>query len=655
MGILNIGTSALNANLVALQTVGHNIANANTVGYSRQSAIQNTVLGQFTGAGYVGKGVNIETIARNYDEFLTRQSTLASATQASDQTRSNYLGQMSNIFQGGTDGIGASVNDMLNAFSDVASAPTDLTARTVVLTRTDESARRMRGASQSLDDLQTGITQSLGEKVGAVNTLAKNIASVNEQIARTQGSGQPANDLLDKRDQLIRNLNQYVQTSTIAATDGTLGIFIGGSQPLVMGTKASTLSLEKNDYGDPNQSKLVITQPSGSGVTMDENHLGGGEISGLLRFQNTDLVEGRNLLGRLTAAVTTRMNDQQALGLDLNGNQGKPVFSAVSVNHVLVPQPPATPNTGSVTLGISDSSQFVASDYEVSFTSATTGTIKRLSDGINVPVNTVNPSVPIPFSALPVSFDGLQLSVDTAPQAGDRFYLKPFSSAASNITREFSTPASLAMASPIVGKMGSANTGSLQLGSLTNHVNPPVNMPVTVTFDSTTSPTRYQLSSGPASAPTVTGPFNYTSGQAIESGDTPNGWTLVLQGAPGNNDTFVVQNITSNAADRALNGGNAAAMLGLRDKPTFDGAAMSDGYASLISEIGVRAQSANYSATVSTNIATSAESARTGVSGVNMDEEAAKLLQYQQAYQASAKMIQIAQSIFDTLVQTLAH
>jgi flagellar hook-associated protein 1 FlgK len=662
MGILNIGTQALNANSVALQTIGNNIANVNTAGYSRQNAIQGTVLGQFSGAGYIGKGVSIETISRNYDQFLTRQSTLAAATQASDQTRSDYLAQLSTIFQGGTNGIGASINDMLNAFSDVASAPTDLTARTVALTRIDETARRMRAASQSLDDLQAGVTQSIAEKVAAVNTLAKNIADVNGQIARVQGNGQPPNDLLDKRDQLIKNLNQYIQTTSIAADDGTVGIYIGGSQSLVLGDKASSLAVDKNEFGDSNQSKLFITQPGASAasrVMMDENRLGGGEISGLLRFQNNDLAEGRNLLGRLTTTITTRMNEQHALGLDLNNQPGGALFSTVSVNNILVPNaatsavlngnPPAD-----LALTATAPSQFVASDYEVSFTSATTGTIKRISDGINVPVNTANPSVAIPFTltaGTPVVFDGLTLSIGTTtgntPQAGDRFYLKPFSTAASNIQREFSTPSSLAVASPIVGSFGNTNKGSLQLSSLKAGVNPPTNVPAVISFSTATAPPTYSING--------VGATNYVSGVPITDGGVPPAWTVVLQGAPQNGDSFTVQDITATPLDPKLNGGNATALMNLRDEQTFDGAAMSDGYASLMSQIGVRAQSANYTATVSTNIATNAEKERTGVAGVNLDEEAAKLLQYQQAYQASAKMIQVAQSIFDTLIQTLAR
>ena len=196
--------------------------------------------------------------------------------------------------------------------------------------------------------------------------------------------------------------------------------------------------------------------------------------------------------------------------------------------------------------------------------------------------------------------------------------------------------------------MGSNNTGSLQLSNLAAGVNPPANVPVTLTFTSASTYTR---------SDTGATSYSYTSGAPIQEGGSPNAWTITLQGAPQNGDSFTVRDIKDPTLnlDLKLNGGNATAILGLRDVATFDGAAMSDGYASLISQIGVRAQSANYSATVSTNIATNAEAARTGVSGVNLDEEAARLLQYQQSYQASAKMIQIAQSIFDTLIQTLAR
>lgn len=650
MGLMNIGTQALQANQVALQTIGNNIANVNTVGYSRQSVILATVEGQFTGAGYIGKGVNIQTIQRNYDQFLTRQSTLATSTQSADTTRSDYLTQLGNIFQGGANGIGQSINDMLNSMSDVASTPTDITARTVVLTRVDETTRRLRDASQSLDDLQTGITQALGDKLNTVNTLAQKIADVNGQVALAQGSGQPPNDLLDKRDQLIHDLNQYIQTTSVPADDGSVGIYIGGSQSLVLGTTASKLALSptKDDFGDPQQNKLVVNR-DGLSVQMDEKVLGGGEVPGLLRFQNNDLAEGRNLLGRLTTSITTTLNTQHQLGLDLNGNVGQALFTPVSVNNILAPVAPAVVNgspAATLQLDISDASQFVASNYQVKVVSGTQVTVTRTSDGST---RTFDPTLAAP------TFDGLTLTGLASATAGDRFLLKPFGSAANNIAREFSAPSALAVASPIVGQMGASNTGSLQLATLKAGVNPPVDVPITITFDTSVSPTQYSFSA--AVGLLGTGPFTYTSGQPIPPtplpGDPPNSWTVILQGSPQNGDTFTVQDIKATSLDIRLNSGNATNMMNLRDVTMFDGAAMSDGYAGMISQIGIRAQSANYAATVSTNIATTAEKDRTGLAGVNLDEEAAKLIQYQQAYQASAKMIQMAQSIFSTLLQTL--
>jgi len=650
MGLLNIGTRALQANQVALQTAGNNIANVNTPGYSRQSVVLQTVEGQFTGGGYIGKGVDVQTIQRNFSAFLTRQSTLATATQSADVVRSDKLKQLEGLFAGGASGLGAAVSDMLNAFSDVASAPTDLTARTVVLTRVDETAARMRSASQQLEDLQTGVSQELSQKVETINSLAKSIAGVNGQIARAAGTGQSPNDLLDRRDQLVRELNQYVQTTSIAADDGTVGIFIGGSQSLVLGTTVSTVSLAK-DFGGLTENKLAINR-SGFLIMMDENTLGGGEVSGLLRFQNTDLVEGRNLLGRLTMAISTEMNTQHALGLDLDGNVGGNLFTPTTfgTGNVLQPSSPAILNTGNavLNLGIADVAKFAASDYEINFTGAAAGSITRRSDGMITA-----------FGAVPVTLDGLTISVGSgAALAGDRFLLKPFSTSAAKIQREFSTPRALAVASPVVGQMGSTNTGSLQQASLIARSNPPSLTPVTLTFTGSNSYTR----SDELPVPNTTA-FTYTPGSSIEGtlpATTPlTQWSLVLQGSPKAGDKYTVSNsVVLNAAgtiDLKLNAGNANSMMNLRDKALFDGAALTDGYAGLIAQIGIRGQSANYAAEISSTMASNLEKDRTGISGVNLDEEAAKLLQFQQAYQASAKMIQIAQSIFDTLMQGLSR
>ena len=655
MGILNIGVQALQASQAALQTAGHNIANVNTPGYSRQRVLLETNGGQFTGGGYIGKGVNIQSIQRNFSAFLTRQATAAGATQSADTVRADKLQLLEGLFPGGASGLGASINDMLNAFSDVASAPTDLTARTVVLTRLDETASRMRAASLQLDDLQSGVTQELTQKATAINSLARSIAAVNGQIARDNGSGQPPNDLLDQRDQLIRDLNQYIQTTSIAADDGTVGVFIGGSQALVLGNTASTVSIVSDDFGQPN-AKLAINR-NGVAITLNENTLGGGEVPGLLRFQNTDLVEGRNLLGRLTMAITDSVNTQHKLGIDLNGNPGGNLLTPITASSFKVAPStsPANAGTASLTLGISDSSQFAASDYELAFTSPTSGTITRRSDGAVISFPQV-PATTLPILAV---IDGISITQGGgAAVAGDRFLLKPFSTPAGSITRQFSSPQALAVANPVSGQMGSNNTGSLQQVALTARTNPPSVTPVVLTFTGPNSYTR----SDEVPVPNATS-FAYTSGTPIEGtvpATTPlSQWSVTLQGSPKAGDTYTVNNtMTLSAAGKInykLNSGNATAMMNLRDVPIFDGAAMTDGYAGLIAQIGIRAQNATFATQVSTTIATNLEKDRTGVSGVNLDEEAAKLLQYQQAYQAAAKTIQIAQSIFDTLIQGLGR
>ena len=657
MGILSTGSRALLANQMALQTAGNNIANVNTPGYSRQKVIMNTVEGQFTGAGYIGNGVTIETIQRNFSDFLTRQATLAGSTQSADSKRFEMLKQIEGIFESGSGGLGAAISDMLNAFSDVATAPTDLTARTVVLTRMDETAARMRASSQRLDDLVLNISQELEQKTTAINSLTKNIAAVNGEIVRSTGNGQTANDLLDQREQLIRELNQYVQTTSIPADDGSVGLVIAGSQSIVLGSSFTPVSIVSDDYGDNQKSKLAITR-NGQTFSLDENSLAGGEVSGLLRFQNTDLVEARNLLGRLTTSVTTAMNEQHKLGLDLNGNVGGNLFTPTVFNtqNVREPAAPAKLNTGTMTgangpaLSINDVTQLVPSDYEMVFTTGTSGTITRRSDGMVITF----PQVPAPSPApatLIARLDGLDFDNPTAsaPNTGDRFLFKPFSTSATAVSRMFSTPRALAVASPVAGSMGASNKGSLQQVALVARSNPVSATPVVLTFTGATSYTRSD------EVPPNTTTFTFTPGQAIQ-GTTPTAspleqWSLTLQGNPVAGDTVTIK---PNAFP-ATSAGNANAMLGLRDLALFDGGPLTDGYAGLISQIGIRTQSAGYAANVSSSIAASLEKDRTGISGVNLDEEAAKLLQYQQAYQASAKMIQIAQSIFDTLMQGMGR
>ncbi|MFZ5565837.1 MAG: flagellar hook-associated protein FlgK [Pseudomonadota bacterium] len=678
--ILNIGVLALNANQAALQTVSNNIANVNTPGYSRQQVVLQNIQGQYTGSGYFGKGVDVLTVTRSYNDFLNRQAASAQAVSTADTTRLNKLNQLETYFKVGSNGLGATISDFMNAFSDIVSAPTDLTARSVALTRADEMASRFNQMYLQLDQMRIGNTEELKTAATAINDLARQIAKANQDISRSLGNGQQPNDLLDQRDQLIRNLNKYIQTTTIPADDGTLGIFIGGSQALVLGTTVSPVSIQLDKYSDLSKAKLAVAVAGAPPMLLDENTLGGGEVSGMLRFQNQDLLEARNLLGRLALAIGTKLNEQQALGIDLNGNAGSPLFSLPALPDGLA----HVNNTGTAALSLviqttptSGVSAFVATDYDVVFATGTTGTITRQSDGTQVAFDTAVTN--------PVLIDGLELTISAGAAAGDRYVLKPFSNAASSISTAFASPRGLAMASPITAIAGANNAGTVTLEGLRVDA-VPTTLPapaVTLRFIGTGQYIRSDDANYAGLVATLDGPppldpaspayaaaiaahpagerYTYVPGQVIGADDrttnlpfdpaTEWSWSLTLKGVPQPGDTYAVD---VNPYPQ-LNADNAQAMLDLRDLAMFDGGPLTDGYASAIAVIGTRILSAQSAAAVSADIASNLEKERTSIQGVNLDEEAARLIQFQQAYQASGKMMQVAQTIFDTLLASIGR
>ena len=562
MSLLNVGSRALLANQAALQTAGHNIANVSTPGYSRQTVVLQTVQGQFTGGGYIGKGVDVQTIQRNHSELLTRQSTAASAVDAGDTVRMDRLRQLQEVFSGGASGIGASINDMMNALSDVVSAPTDLTARSVALTRMDETAARMRDASQRLDEIGYTVAEQLKGSMVAVNSLAKNIAGINEQIARAKGNGQPANDLLDQRDQLIRELNQHIQTSQVAADDGTVSVFVAGSQPLVLGNQAATLSIDDPiDFGAGSGKKVLSFLAPGSStkVELNESMLGGGQVAGLLRFQNNDLAEGRNLLGRMAIAISESMNTQNRLGLTLNGQPGENLFAPISLGNAT----PSNFNTSTATMAltVADPTALQASSYTVSFTAGDAGSVTRHSDG--KVFNFDGSALPPVTVASVFSAQGLGVTLSGAVNAGDQFVINSLQGAAAELQALQYSPTDLAAANPVNAAMGATNGGSLQLASLkaTGPITQPATgSPVTIAFTAGSPATYSATVPGPPVATIATG--NYVSGEKIAI----NGWEIALQGAPKSGDTVTVGNATDSQYGDwyKRDTGNASALMALR-------------------------------------------------------------------------------------------
>lgn len=632
--VLNIATRALNTNLSTLQVIGNNIANVNTAGYSRQTANLASAGYQQLGSQYYGMGVQIDSVTRAHDVYLTREAQLTASLAAADSTRLARLQQLENLFPVGEDGLGASVNELLNAWTDVASSPTNQAARVVVLGRGEELASRLRETATQIDLLARTTSQQVTDTVTQVNRLSEDIAKINQKIIEAQGSKSSPNDLLDQRDKLVAELSQLMQVSTVAADDGTLSVFAGGSQPLVLGTKASSLAVERNTT-DPSQINVVFKQ-SGYAMTLAPSSLGG-ELGGLMTFMTQDLASAQNQLGRMALVLSSTVNAQHQLGVDLQGNAGGDFFVAAAPAQGLA----AAGNTGNaqIAASVADATQLQASNYEMRF-DASGVTLVRLSDGTSQS-----------FGSLPATFDGLQFEAASGSGAvGDVFLIKPYADVARNMQMAVSAADRLAAGSPVIITPASGNTGGASIENL-YAVSDSANLtdPVTITFQADGSFTVTGL--GPDNpAPDNPGPpasYNYTPGQPMQF----NGWSLTLRGTPSAGDSFSVT--ATPAGGGQQNAGNANGMLALRDLTTYDGVSLSNGYGTLISDLGTRVQGAQFAATYSSSIAASAETARQSVSGVNLDEEAARLLQYQQAYQASAKLLQMAQSMFDTILQTV--
>ncbi len=653
--LLNIGSRAMTASYASLQTTGNNIANVNTAGYSRQQVELSTAFSQQTGSGFFGKGVDVTTVSRAHSDFLTREAATTQSLAAADDARSTQLRNLESVFRTGEAGLGYAAQTMFNAFVDVANKPADASARQVALARVGDLANRFRTASDQIDSIQRGVADGLRTGVAQVNALTSSIADLNTRIANVLGTGHAPNDLLDQRDAAISALSGLVQVSTVASADGSVGVFTGSGQKLVLGGVATALTTVADPF-DP--SKLQIAVKEGATTRpFPDGAIGGGALAGLLRVQNHDLVDARALIGQLASTITEQVNRQQALGLDL-GNPASagaallaiaaPSVSPSSANAMSggVPVASFVDGTGtrvsSVSITAVDSRDLQPSDYELSADpSLPAGQYKltRLSDGQSQTV------------ASGQVVDGFRIDVASPlPATRDRFLLQPVSTAASRMARALDDPRGIAAASPVTGTLASTNTGTAAIRSLAA-TDPSINPAITATFTFTDDSGGYgwSLVDSNGVLPTVSGTGAFTPGQPI----VLNGFSLDLSGMPKSGDAVTVAKTALPAADN----GNANAMLSLRDAaivgrtPNAPGQNVTDAWAGTLASIGVRVQSAAAAADQSAAIAVDAKTAVSEKAGVNLDEEAARLIQFQQSYQAAAKVLQIAQTLFDALLR----
>lgn len=706
---LNIARSAVTSNLAAFQVIGHNIANVTTEGYTRQTVDMQARTGSQLGSSlnFFGQGVNVASVERQYSGFLTREAQATKSVAAGDAAHYMRLQQLEELFPMGETGMGEVINGALNAWVDVASSPTDLTARAVALTSAEDLATRLQATTSGLDELRVSSTQQLNGTLDSINTLAKSIATLNAQVM--QSGDEVSNDLLDQREQAITDLNKYVQTSTVADARGGLTLFVAGGQPLVLGgtafqlknaTDPSVKNASQFAPTDPMQVAVVLDRGDGQPTALNPQMLGGGELSGLLQFVNHDLTDTQNAVGRLAMSLAVQMNEQHRLGIDLNGQAGGDLFSlqggyvstdatsgAVSISALPALKSDGSRAAGTVAATVTDPTALKASNYELQFDASdpTKGALVRLSDGASVSFQVDSATDPEPGrlrfgTAADSEFDGLSFAVDTTqplPTGGDRYLFKPFADVSRNINVAVTQPASVAVASPVYASFASANTGSMGLQSLSlsaaspslrDVMNAGALPDISLTYGATIAG-EFDLSASTgtvefvdANGTTLTSTPKYIPGETLnikwsDGGGNSLTYALTLRGTPADTDSLTVRSAIPNAADPAAgflqNAGNANAMLALRDQASLDGVTLSNGYTSVFSVVANKAQAGRLAAEFSDTKAMAAENARSSQSGVNLDEEGARLLQYQQAYEAAAKYLQVIQANFDTLLSSL--
>jgi flagellar hook-associated protein 1 len=618
--LLSTGVSGLLASQVGLSTVGNNISNVNTVGYSRQTTSFNARAPQFQGGYYVGQGADAVSVQRAYSAFLTQQVWSASSSQSRASQFATLTASVNNVVSGSTN-LQTSLDSFFGAISDVANAPVDTASRQALIGQMNSLVSTFKSLSSQFQSLDSQTNQQISSSVDSINTLATNIANLNGQIQKAYAGGGEPSELLDQRDQAVADLSKIVGVNVTQTSDHMYTISVGNGLPLVNGTSSTKLATATNQY---DSSRLEVVDPSG---TVISNQLGSGSLGATFDFRTTVLDPARNQLGRSAIALTTAINKQSAQGIDLNGDTGGNMFN---IADPAVLNSTKNTGTGSVSAVVSDVSKLTSSDYTMRF------------DGVNWSVTTTA-GVTVPMTgagtaADPFVVDGMQITVAAGAAAGDSFQIQPTRNAASTISVAISDTNKIAASGPLTASKASTNTGSGALGALTvtDSTNANFKTPVNIVF---TSANTYSVDGGPDQ--------NYTAGDTI----TGNGWTLKLTGSPATNDSFSVKPAGSASGDN----GNALAMANVANVGVLDNGVTTVGksYSQLIAQVGTAGASANTALSAQQSILDQATASQQSLSGVNLDEEAANLLKFQQAYSASAQVITTANSIFQSLLSAV--
>ncbi|EMG7900777.1 flagellar hook-associated protein FlgK [Enterobacter hormaechei] len=449
--LINSAMSGLSAAQSALNTVSNNISSYNVAGYTRQTTILGASNSTLTGGGWVGNGVYVSGVQREYDAFITNQLRAAQNQSSGLTTRYQQMSKIDDVLSDTTNSLSANLQDFFKSLQTLVSNAEDPAARQTVLGKADGLVNQFKTNDQYLRDQDSQVNTAISTSVDQINNYAKQIANLNDQISRLTGVGAGAspNELLDQRDQLVSELNKIVGVDVTVQDSGTYNISIANGYTLVQGSNASQLAAVKSS-ADPARTTIAYVDAAAGNVEISEKQITTGSLGGLLTFRSQDLDQARNTLNQMALAFADAMNTQHQAGFDANGDAGGKLFDFGS---------PAVlsngKNTGSasVTATMTDSTKVQATNYKVEY-NGTDWTITRLSDNTS-------------FTAMPdtsgnLSFDGLNVNISGSANNKDSFIVKPVNDVIVNMDVAISDESKLAMASA-KGSGESDNTNGQKL------------------------------------------------------------------------------------------------------------------------------------------------------------------------------------------------
>ncbi len=625
-GMLSIGSSALMAYQTALEVVSQNISNANTPGYVRQAVNLQNVGGPTLAGGTVGDGVEVQSVQNISNQFLQQQVVSDSSSYNYINTFQTYASQVDEALSNSSTGLSAPMQSFFSAVNSLATDPTSSASRQAMLSSAQTLASTFNGLQQQLAGVDSQITGSVTTTVSQINGYAAQLAQLNVSIAQAtaQGNGQAPNDLIDQRNEVLQNLAGDIGVSTTTNTDGSVNVYVANGQALVLDGSANSLSVQPNAFG---QDQDVVLNSGGTGSVIT-SQISGGSLGGLLTAQSQVVEPAMNQLGQLAVTLASAVNAQNAQGINQYGQLGGNIFSVPAVTVT-----GASGNTGSATVSasISNTSQLTASDYLLKYNGTSWSLIDQ-SSGATVALSGSG------TAASPLTGAGLQIVVGGMPAAGDQFLVQPTQFAAESLQVAITDPALIATAAPVQTAATSSNQGTATIGpaQVVNAANPSLLTTSTIAF---TSATTYTINGA--------GSYAYNSGGNI----AVNGVQVQITGTPAAGDSFTLAPNTGSSSDNS----NAQLMANIANKALLNGGlnTLGSANAAMVSQFGAQAQQAQQRLSAETAIQTQDQTQLSSVSGVNLDEEAASMMQFQQAYQAAAQVIATSDTLFASLVTAL--